>query len=182
MNPLKFRQSKTILYFKNQIHGVAGLCVCMPFLFASAACTDGQITKEPDEHNQNQIAPLYTPNSAIGQGQLNALHDFISRKWQLSTINGETTKHPAIIDLSGFASGLGEASTDCGTIYFKLDTSGALLGTLATTHIERTLGDCSHDTEDKLMRILSDLYGFNHAGDVLTLHSLKDELKLIPAQ
>lgn len=186
MNQLRQHQKTAISRIRHQLRNVTGMCFCTSFFFVSA-CTDNHPVKDSiaiatEKLDPKKIVPLYTPNSAIGQGQLNALHNFISKKWQLIAINNAPTPHPVVIDLTRFQEGLGQAITDCGIIYFQLDTTEVLAGALSIIKIERTLSDCSHTTQDDIMRILGDLYGFSHKGDTLTLLSLKDELKLTPIQ
>lgn len=181
-------QQKRAIFFTKQIRGVVGACVCTPLLFVGIACSDEHIKEPATIANESQHAsqkptvPLYTPNSAIGQGQLNALQKYISKKWRLTAINNIPISYPVVIDLTRFQDGLGQAITNCGVIHFELDTTAALSGGLSIVQIERKLTDCSDSTEDDIMRILGDLYGFTHHDNILTLMSLKDELKLIPAQ
>lgn len=192
MNSSQLSQ-KVFLYIKTQMRGVTNVCICTPF-FLVAACTDGsftqlahdtvdeaaQITTSQTQDTTPKSTPLYTPNRAVGQGQLNALENFMSKKWQITTINKTPLNHHASIDLTDFHNGNGQANTDCGTIYFKLDTSSAVSGTLSIVNIERQLNDCPHTTEDDIMRVLGDLYGFTRKDNTLTLLSLKDEITLIP--
>lgn len=193
MNRLPLSQ-KVFLYAKARMRGVTEICICTPF-FLATACSDNQvadkahatkddsaqIASQPEQIGLKPLTPLYTPNRAVGQGQLNALENYMSKRWQVNRINDTPPAHPVTIDLTTFGSGDGQAITDCGTIYFKLDTAAVLSGGLSIVNIERQLSDCPHTTEDDVMRILGDLYGFTHQDDTLTLLSLKDEITLTPA-
>lgn len=176
-----------------RMRGVTELCICTPFFLATAcgdhqaankthATTDdsAQVAPQKEPSSLKPPTPLYTPNRAVGQGQLNALENYMSRRWQIHHINNTPPSHPVIIDLTAFGSSKGQAITDCGTIYFQLDTTAVLSGGLSIVNIERQLNDCPHTTEDDIMRILGDLYGFAHQDDTLTLLSLKDEITLTP--
>ena len=186
------------------------LCVALVLLLAMSACGDASpvaqsadtpdtaetevrtisadLYNEPSEHlrslaparPQNSFNPLYKPNDAIGKGQMTALTAFFGKQWQLVAINGRASRHMIVVDLRHFGDGYGYAKTECGAIYFRLDTRAVLAGELSVSHIEREITDCPYGIDDDVMRILGDLYGYQRQGDTLYFISLKDKITLTP--
>lgn len=155
---------------------------------AGVNTVSADLYNEPSEHlrslapdkPQNAFHPLYKPNDAIDKGQMTALATFFGRQWQLTAINDRASRNMIVIDLRHFGDGYGYAKTECGAIYFRLDTRAVLTGELSVSHIEREITDCPYGIDDDIMRILGDLYSYQRRGDTLHFISLKDKITLIP--
>lgn len=176
-DPITFCMSSFIIKFTPVI------LLIVVTLFGLVGCSQ-PTSPQPEQQVSMQYAtpPLFgAPRAAVTMGRTKATKRFITRKWQVVSINNKPISQVLIFDLSDFAVSRGEFYDGCERILVDLKTQDVASERLLVDNSTRQTGDCNSELIDNIMWMLSDVYAFEREGDALLIVAVQDVLRLIPA-
>ncbi|MDO4442005.1 MAG: hypothetical protein Q4B81_07460 [Moraxella sp.] len=152
-------------------------------MFGLVGCSQ-PTSPQPEQQVSMQYAtpPLFgAPRAVVTMGRTKATKRFITRKWQVVSINNRPVRQVLFLDLRDFAVSRGEFYDGCERILVDLKTRDIASEKLLVDNSTRQTGDCNSELIDDIMWMLSDVYAFEREGDELLIVAVQDTLRLIPA-